>query len=523
MFFLIYFFIAFIKCDKYLLETKNGHKKIVSDQANPETLEAGNDYSDSTGSNQIDRMKELLKRAKKELGNHPVEEGHTQNKADSQTLTPTNDNKNASTETGNDYSDMEHDMSKQHKEETQRTRKIRKHISKIEKGLKTLNHSAPKSGKNPKTLTETGNDYSNDEKEITTQPTINHLPTTKIDAFQPEHFVSEHINHNKTLNDKNQSASTETGHDYSDTSWEDIDPSKLKGGKKKTKKDFQKMYESRMQTWKSSADYKDKYPTGQVNSETTPATFKPKKLVSEHINNTKILHDENKSASTETGQDYSDTDTDTDTSWEDVHGTTCAPECEGEAKCFENKCVCKKGFVLDPPNQCNADSGEDDPTGQDYSQATPTCSQEGKKHNEEVVGCGGTASIKCTGGCITFAKTLFDCKSNTDKDNDPGHLAIAKKDCEGKESCGLNYNEQLFGKVSGCKSSEFKLSLEYYCNGGQHGFSYNFKCDASVTSGWSEENRWNSTHSSNKFDSWGNESNVVNGNNGNTGNREVTR
>ena len=153
MFFLIYFFIAFIKCDKYLLETKNGHKKIVSDQANPETLEAGNDYSDSTDSNQIDRMKELLNRAKKELNDHPVKEGHTQNKADNQTLTHTDNNKNDSTETGNDYSDMEHDMSKQHEEENQRKRKIRKHISKIEKGLKTLNQSAPKSGKNQNTLT----------------------------------------------------------------------------------------------------------------------------------------------------------------------------------------------------------------------------------------------------------------------------------------------------------------------------------------------------------------------------------
>ena len=419
MFFKFCLFIAFIKCDKFHLETKNGHKQIVSDQAKPDTLEAGNDYMDSTGSDQIESLKDLLARAKQKL-----KEEQTQNKAENQTKTTQNKNKNALTETGNDYSDKESGLSKSHKKDSKKTKKMKKLISKIEKDLKKLNQNVTKAVKTPKVLAEKGNDYSNDEKEITRPHTKKKKTITKIDNFKPEHYVSEHIHHNKT--DKNKSATIETGQDYSDTVWEDIDPSKLgdkkdKGKNKKTKKDFEKMYESRMQTWKSSIDNKDKTPTGQ-----------------------------------------------------------------------------------------------------DYSMTTPKCTQTSKrKRNEEVFGCGGTASIKCTGGCITLLKTLFDCKSNSGKDNDPAHLDIAKKACEGKENCKLEYNEEIFGKVSGCKSSEFKLSLEYYCNG-HHGFSWTFECKGGASHSWEEEHRWNSTHSTNRFNSSNNEHGNGNGHGSgsNTGHNE---
>ena len=136
-------------------------------------------------------------------------------------------------------------------------------------------------------------------------------------------------------------------------------------------------------------------------------------------------------------------------------------------------------------------------TGNDYSDpgadpsGAPGRCKEGKPHHKEVLGCGGEMNIECPDNCINIHKCSFECKAN-DKDNNDKHLEKAKAACQGRKSCKLEFNEETFGKVTGCEPKEYKMSLDYSCEG-THKYSYSFKCKGSGGGNkWSSSSSWNS-------------------------------
>ena len=116
MFFNLLFIIALIKCDKFLLNGKKGHKHIVSiEEDENNTKESGSDYLDSTGPDQLNYMKDLRSRAKQKLKDKVAKEGHLQSKAGSKSTTTIDNNRNSSIKTGDDHLNTHTEMSKPHK------------------------------------------------------------------------------------------------------------------------------------------------------------------------------------------------------------------------------------------------------------------------------------------------------------------------------------------------------------------------------------------------------------------------
>jgi hypothetical protein len=93
--------------------------------------------------------------------------------------------------------------------------------------------------------------------------------------------------------------------------------------------------------------------------------------------------------------------------------------------------------------------------------------KKGQMRQEDVVGCGGSLTIGCRGGCITVHKVLFSCKRANS--SNIKQLENVKEVCQGREKCKLTSSGEFFGddECPGVADDLMNLWIAYSCDGGR--------------------------------------------------------